>query len=146
MSGAGVAATPAPGLPCIKAQMCCVGCIVHVCPSMQTVPHQLISGWSRLLEAIEVALLDPKLVMLVHAQATLPQAIAAAEGTDAFLLLLPQLLGLCALAATHEGHPHLCFAGLKSLQQIIEVLRKREIGKQVCPTITEVFEMLFLFK
>lgn len=55
--------------------------------AMQAALHQLKSGRSRLLEAIEMAVLDPKLVMLVHAQAILPRAIAAAAGTDAFLLL-----------------------------------------------------------
>ena len=99
---------------------------------MQTVPAQLGSGWGRVLEAIEIALLDARLAMFEEGLAALPLAIAAADAADAVAALLPQLLGLSALAATHPGHPHLCFSGLKCIQQLMQVLRGRGVGKQVC--------------
>lgn len=101
---------------------------------VQTQAAQLGSGWSQALAAIEIALLDPKLAMLQEGLAALPQAIESAADAGMFMPLLPQLLGLCALAATHEGHPHTCFAGLKCVQTIATQLRTRNVGCAVRPT------------
>jgi hypothetical protein len=95
---------------------------------MQTQAAQLGSGWSQALAAIEIALLDPKLVMLQEGLEALPQAITSAAEAGMSVPMLPQLLGLCALAATHEGHPHTCFAGLKCVQTIAAQLRSRNVG------------------
>lgn len=99
--------------------------------ALQTVPAQLGSGWSRVLEAVEIALLDARLAMFEEGLAALPLAIGAADAADAVGPLLPQLLGLSALAATHPGHAHLCFSGLKCIQQLMQLLRARGVGKQV---------------
>jgi hypothetical protein len=96
--------------------------------AVQMQAMHLGSGWRRILEAIEISLLDQKLVMLEEGLSALALAIDAANEAGQFIPLLPHLLGLCVLAATHEVHPYQSFSGLKCIQQMVAILCQREVG------------------
>jgi hypothetical protein len=97
----------------------------------QRFPEQLGSGWFVVFEAIVQSLQDSKLALLEEGLATLAFAVDAADAAAGHAALLPRLAALAVLAATQDGHPHLCFDALRCLQRMAGALVRHGVGMAV---------------
>lgn len=98
---------------------------------MQKYPSHLGSGWTKVIQAIQVALRDRKLVVVEEGLRVLAAALKAAEAADVFTQLEPAILGLCVTAATLEEQPHLCFDALGCIESVADVLLRQQVGTSV---------------
>lgn len=98
---------------------------------MQKFPNHLGSGWTKVIQGIQVALRDRKLAVVEEGLKVLEGALQAAVAADVFPQLQPAILGLCVTAATLEEQPHLCFAALACIERVADVLLHQQVGTSV---------------